>query len=184
MVPIMQYLYFVRHGESEFNKANKWAGSSDTPLTSLGHKQAQKAGKQLRKQGLAVDVIISSPLERAHETAKRIATEIDYPHDKILINDMVTERNFGSLEGKKDLLSATKYFVDESSIDNHDGAETLEELQKRAEDLLEYLHSLPHDTIVVVGHGASGRALRRAVTKGPLSVRGGNIGNAEVVRLI
>jgi len=180
----MKKLYFVRHGESEFNKANKWAGSSDTPLTKDGHEQAKRTGKELKKQGLAFDIIISSPLERAHNTAKHIATELDYPHDKILIHDMVTERNFGNLEGNKDLLSATRYFVDESSIDSNDGAETLNELQQRAEDLLSYLHALPHDTILVVGHGASGRALRRAVTKGPLNVRGKNIGNAEIVRFI
>lgn len=180
----MRRLYFVRHGESEFNKAKKWAGSSDTPLTSLGRKQAKKAGQKIKKQGLAFDVIIASPLERAHHTAKHIATEIDYPHDKIIIDNQLIERDFGSLEGKKDLLNATRYFIDESAIDNHPGAEKLQDLQKRADELLAYLHTLPHDSILIVGHGASGRALRRAIEKGPLNVRGKNIENAEVVKLI
>src|SRR3712207_2041072 len=60
----MRRLYFIRHGESEFNKANKWTGSTDTPLTDTGHKQAKKAGKKLRDQGVVFDIIISSPSQR------------------------------------------------------------------------------------------------------------------------
>ncbi len=180
----MKKLYFIRHGESEFNKAHKWAGSVDTPLTQTGHEQAQKAGKELKKQGLAFDIIISSPLERAHQTAKNIATELEYPHVEIILESRLVERNFGSLEGRKDLIAATKYVIDESTIDSIDGVEMLIDLQQRANELLAYLHSLPHQHILVVGHGAMGRALRRAINNEPLHKRGTSYKNAEIVRFI
>jgi probable phosphoglycerate mutase len=177
-------LYFIRHGESEFNAGHKWAGSSDTPLTPKGREQAKLAGKKAREQGLVFDVIISSPLSRAHDTAKHMASELGYPHDKIILNDHFIERDFGKLEGRKDLVAGTKYFIDESAIDAYDGVESLETLQGRMDAFLAYLNSLPHDTILVVGHGGSGRALRRAVQKGSLKERGKSLANAEMVRLI
>lgn len=180
----MKRLYFIRHGESEFNKAHKWVGSSDAPLTPKGREQASAAGKAAREQGLVFDVIISSPLERAHHTAKHVASEIGYEHGDIIIHPELIERDFGVLEGKKDLVAATRYVLDESAIDSYDGVEKLADLQQRADDLLAHLHSLPHDTILVVGHGAFGRALRRSINKDPLSHRGKPFDNADLTRLI
>ena len=180
----MKRLYFIRHGESTFNANHAWAGSSDMPLTPKGREQAKKAGQEAREQGLVFDVIISSPLERAHHTAKLVANEIDYPHDKIILSDQFVERDFGRLEGRKDLVAGTKYFIDESAIDPYDGVEKLTDLQRRMNEFLEYLHSLPHDNILVVGHGGSGRALRRAIKEEPLSKRGKSLGNAELERFI
>lgn len=154
------------------------------PLTPKGREQAKKAGQKAREQGLVFDAIISSPLSRAHETAKHVASVLDYPHDEIILSDRFIERNFGKLEGRKDLVAGTKYFIDESAIDPYDGVERLQDLQKRMDDFLAYLHSLPQDTILVVGHGGSGRALRRAIRKEPLGKRGKGLGNAELVRFI
>ncbi len=181
----MKQLYFIRHGESTFNASHAWSGSSsDVPLTAKGRAQAQRAGRKAREQGLVFDVIISSPLERAHDTAKHIASELAYPHDKIILNDQFIERDFGKLEGRRDLVAGTKYFIDESAIDPYDGVEKLVDLQRRMDDFLAYLHALPQDTILVVGHGGSGRALRRAIQKEPLSKRGQAFENAVLVRLI
>lgn len=180
----MRQLYFIRHGLSEFNKARTWAGSSDTPLTAEGHEQAKQAGRKAKEKGLVFDVVISSPLSRAHDTAKHVAAALDYPQDKILIHDGTVERNFGKLEGCKDLLATTKYVLDESAIDHYEGVETMEQLQRRADDFLAYLHNLTHDSILVVGHGAFARALRRSINKEPLTLRGQRLHNAEIVRLI
>lgn len=180
----MKSLYFIRHAESEFNRANKWAGSTDTPLTETGHAQAKAAAAGIRKQGLSFDIIISSPLERALETAKYVADALSYPHDKIVVDERLIERNFGSLEGKKSLVAATKYLVNESAIDSHEGVEALLELQTRADEFLKYLYNLPHDSVLVAGHGAFGRALRRAAKQHPLTLRGRSFANAEMERLI
>lgn len=172
---------------SEFNKANKWAGSSDTPLAPEGHDQAKQAGREAKKKGLAFDLIVSSPLQRAHQTAKHIANQLDYPHEKILIHDLFSERSFGELEGQKshkDFFKTTKYIIDESAIDNYDGVEPLDQLHERAKKAYEYLNNLPHDTILVVGHGASGRALWRVVSGKPASVKNVRYNNAEIVKFI
>lgn len=180
----MKYLYFVRHGESEFNKAHKWTGSTDSPLTEKGHEQAKKAGQNLRKQGLAVDIILTSPLTRAHQTAQHIASALEYPTENIKIHPSLVERSFGDLEGHKDLVTATRYLLDESAIDHFPNVESLDALQKRADQILEELNKLPHETVLVVGHGAFGRALRRAITKEPLHIRGKSFSNAEAERLL
>lgn len=180
----MKRLYFVRHGESEFNRANRWAGSTDTPLTETGHAQAKKAGRHFKQKNIPIDVIVSSPLDRAHQTAKHIASSIGYPHEEIILHEPLIERNFGVLEGNKDLVTATKYLFNEAAIDHYENIEKLADLQERVNNVLDYLKSLPHETILVVGHGASGRALRRAINNEPLHVRGKSFANAEVVRLI
>ncbi len=62
-------LYFVRHGESTTNKAEQYTGQLDVGLTDYGREQAVTAGRVITEQGLKVDLIISSPLVRAHDTA-------------------------------------------------------------------------------------------------------------------
>lgn len=180
----MQHLYFIRHGESEFNKADKWTGSTDSPLTELGHEQAKVTGKKLSELSITVDLIISSPLKRARSTAIHIADAINYPVSNIVFNENIIERNFGSLEGRKDLSTKAVYYGDESSIDQFDGAESLADLHKRAALFLEYLNSRPEKTIIVVGHGAFARALRRVINNEPMNVRGEALENAAAVKFI
>ncbi len=180
----MKHLYFIRHGLSEFNKAHKWAGSSDTPLAPEGHVQAKLAGENAKKQGLAFDIILSSPLKRAHDTALYVATEVGYPHDAIVLDERLIERKFGALEGRKDLIASTKYVLDESAIDKYEGVERLVDLQKRADEVLDHVYSLSHDTVLIVGHGAFGRALRRSIKNDPLHIRGKPYENAILVKLI
>src|SRR5882762_6928889 len=94
----MKYLYFCRHGQSQLNLERIYAGQTDTPLTDLGREQAKLAGD--RADGIQPDLIVSSPLVRALETAQIIAGEIGYPLGKIATNDIFKERSLGSLEGK------------------------------------------------------------------------------------
>jgi broad specificity phosphatase PhoE len=180
----MKHLYFVRHGLSEFNKANVWSGSTDSPLAPEGEEQAKTTGRKAKKDGLNIDAIVCSPLTRARQTAEYIAKELGISADKIIISDLVTERSFGELEGNVELVKATKYFFDESAIDKYEGVEKLADLQKRANEALEFLKSLPQDNILVVGHGAAGRALFRAVTGRPATVRSVRFNNAEIVKFI
>ncbi|MFO0692936.1 MAG: histidine phosphatase family protein [Polyangiales bacterium] len=59
---------FVRHGESESNSAGRWQGQTDSPLSEHGHAQARKAGVRLGR--VPFDLVISSDLTRAHDTAR------------------------------------------------------------------------------------------------------------------
>ena len=68
----MSKLYFVRHGESEWNVADKICGRTDIPLTKRGHEQAVETGKKIVAEGIKADEILYSPLLRAADTAKHI----------------------------------------------------------------------------------------------------------------
>ena len=68
----MAEIYFVRHGQSEANAANLVAGWRDYPLTKEGVNQATKEAQEIKRK-LHIGGMISSPLMRAHDTAKIIA---------------------------------------------------------------------------------------------------------------
>lgn len=180
----MKNLYFVRHGLSEANKANVWSGHTNTPLAPEGHEQAKLAGQKAREQGLMFDIIVSSPLDRAHHTAQHIGLATGYPITDIVLHKGLVERNFGELENTYNKEAAAKYTQDEAAIDIYKDVERLVDMQWRAQELLKYLHTLPHDNVLVVAHGAFGRALRRAINKDPLNGPLVPIPNAEVIKLI
>lgn len=180
----MKQLYFVRHGQSQLNEDGKWAGTTDTPLTPKGHEQAKQTGQGVKAEGLAFDAIVSSPLQRAHHTAQHIARQIGYPEDAIIIEPRLIERSFGTLENTRDLVARAKYVINERAIESYPEVESLDDLHVRAAEVLEYLQTLPYDKILVVGHGASGRALRRVINKEPLDYVGERYDNAQLVRLI
>jgi uncharacterized phosphatase len=146
----MKRIYFVRHGLSEMNKAGLRSGRTDTPLASEGIEQAKQAGQEAKD--LNIDLIISSPMSRAHHTAKVIAAEIGYPEDKIVLDEVLIERDFGALEG-------TPYVPGETLADV-ENIETAEAIVARAEKALARLQQLPHENILIVSHGSFGRALR------------------------
>lgn len=180
----MKHLYFVRHGLSEANKANIWSGATNHPLSTEGHEQAKIAGQKAREQGLVFDIVLSSPLDRAHHTAQHISQATGYPISDIVLHNHLVERNFGELENTHNLEAAAKYTQDEAAIDIYKDVERLVDMQWRAQELLKYLHTLPQDTVLVVAHGAFGRALRRAINKDPLNGPFVAIPNAEIIKLI
>lgn len=168
----MKHLYFVRHGESELNVQRIFAGQTDTPLTERGREQAKVAGK--RATSMRFDLVVSSPLSRALETAQIIAQEIHYPLEKIVVDDVFKERSLGSLEGK-----SWDEYAEEADAQN--GAETDAELLARAKKGLEFLQGLPADDILLVGHGSFSRSLRTAIDP---SQTYDEPPNAQVIQLV
>ena len=178
----MKKLHYVRHGESEMNVEHKWGGKSDTPLTKEGHVQAKRAAQSAKKSGLAFDIIISSPLSRAHNTAKHIAEATGYPLDKIVTHELFIERDFGVLEGTVN--DFPEWITNQRVIDHFEGVETADQTFERAKKAYEFLNSLPHDRILVVAHGAFGRAFRD-VHNGKTKYEGGEgFPNAEIFELL
>jgi uncharacterized phosphatase len=150
----MKKLYFIRHGLSEMNKTGHFAGTIDTPLTEEGRAQAKKAANHAKD--LNIDLIVSSPLSRARETAEIIAQEIGYPKENIIYSDLIIERHWGDLEGKPHITI--------EDLDEVPNAETSDQLLERSEKALRYLESLDAENILVVSHGTFGRALRHHIT--------------------
>lgn len=170
----MQHLYFVRHGLSVMNKQGIFSGRTETPLASEGVQQAELAGKHAAS--LHIDCIVSSPMKRAIDTATIIAQQIGYPADKIIISDLFMERAFGPLEGTA--------YQPNLKMEHIEGVEPAEGIVKRAKAGVEYLHSLPNDTILVVSHGAIGRALRHCLNPATPFHGTKRFQNAEVIKLI
>ena len=87
-------LYLIRHGQSAGNAEGRFGGHGPTPLSELGKEQAENTAKVLAKEG--INVIYSSDLLRAIQTAEPLAKLLDLP---IHSSDAFRERHVGVLEG-------------------------------------------------------------------------------------
>ena len=87
-------LYLVRHGETDWNKVKKIQGQVDIPLNQFGKRLAEETAEGLRD--IPFDLCISSPLSRAHETARIILYRKDIP---IIKDARIEEMAFGEYEG-------------------------------------------------------------------------------------
>ncbi|MBN2300057.1 MAG: histidine phosphatase family protein [Acholeplasmataceae bacterium] len=92
-------LAIVRHGQTFYNANGIVQGRVNIPLNSVGRKQALTLGKMLAKKKESFDVIASSPLSRAIETAYIISKALDY-HKPIRIEQRLLERDFFHLDGQ------------------------------------------------------------------------------------
>jgi len=87
---------FLRHGESVGNAEARWQGQSDYVLTEKGRAQAQALAKCWKSENMKFDLVISSPLMRARETAEIVASYLDA---KVELDPILLERNIGEMEG-------------------------------------------------------------------------------------
>jgi broad specificity phosphatase PhoE len=167
----MKKIYFCRHGLSEMNKTGHIAGITDTPLVKEGREQAKQAGKKAKKLG--IDLIVSSPLKRAHETAKIIAKELGYPEVNIHVSKLLLERDFGAAEGHP--------YAPDLNLDGFSDIEAVDTLIERARLSVKWIDSLPGSTVLVVGHGSFGRALRSVLIKEHTFSNAEKIQNSEIL---
>ena len=96
----MTALILVRHGESEWNREGRVQGQFDSPLTEMGVVQAKSVSRYLSGVLLHQPLkIYTSPLERASETASIIAGELQYPKEKVIIEERLNDFNLGVIAG-------------------------------------------------------------------------------------
>ena len=88
-------IYFVRHGQTELNQRRVLQGRSDYPLNGVGEEQAAEAAAWFKENGIRIDRIWSSPLQRAMQTARIIAGE-DVP---MFTDERLIEMDYGPFEG-------------------------------------------------------------------------------------
>jgi len=92
-------IYFIRHGQSEANARHTFAGQKDDSLlTEKGRQQALDEGNKIKGMNIVIDLIVSSPLKRASETAKIVSSIIGYDKE-ILIDNRIIEYDMGDLTG-------------------------------------------------------------------------------------
>jgi broad specificity phosphatase PhoE len=152
----MSKLYLIRHGETEWNKAQRSQGcSNDIPLSEEGRIQAEAIAKRLKDEN--IDMFFSSHLRRANETA-RIIAEL---HKKdVEVFQEFREINMGSWEGlyfdeiKENYSEVLKIWRETPHLAKIPMAETLIDLKERSmKKLLEILNSHPDKNILIVSHG-------------------------------
>ncbi|QVK17044.1 histidine phosphatase family protein [Mycoplasmatota bacterium] len=152
----MTKITLVRHGQTDYNKNRIIQGQIDIPLNSLGKEQAVKTSNHFKNE--SIDLIISSPLIRAYETAQIIANEINYTND-ILIDKAFIERNFGQADGKEISLCIEKVHQEEIT-----GLELSSQLKKRMIDgILKVVKENENKNIVIVCHSHSIKAVLSAL---------------------
>ena len=169
----MTRLAIVRHGQTDWNLEKRIQGSTDIPLNSTGRAQAAETGLLLAAGRW--DAIVTSPLERAHETARIIAGELDHPAPQVVPE--LTERHHGEIEGLTFTERQTR-FPDGSVVP---GLETRQAVLDRVLPALEQVSDrYPDSDVVVVCHGGVIGTLVRYVTNGERPHHGELIPNGSV----
>jgi 2,3-bisphosphoglycerate-dependent phosphoglycerate mutase len=107
---------FIRHGESEWNKENRFTGWKDVPLSDKGTSEAREAGKLLKKEGFVFDMAFTSVLKRAIKTLWLTLEEMDLMWIPVVHSWRLNERHYGALQGLNKSETAAKYGDDQVKI--------------------------------------------------------------------
>ncbi len=105
----MKTLVLLRHGESTWNRENRFTGWTDVDLTERGVAEARRAGRQLREEGLEFDVAYTSVLKRAIRTLWIALDELDQMWIPVHRSWRLNERHYGALQGLNKAETARKY---------------------------------------------------------------------------
>jgi probable phosphoglycerate mutase len=153
----MGHLYFVRHGQTVWNVENKICGSTDSPLTELGHRQAVETGEEIVKEGIKADEILYSPLSRAADTAKHISEITGIP---ARVEPRLIEQNFGKWEGTARDGAEFKRAKGDFCC-SYDGGESMLHLAQRIYNLLDEIKSeADSKTYILVAHNGISRVIQ------------------------
>ena len=102
-------LVLVRHGESSWNKENRFTGWTDVPLTSKGQEEARLGGKMLLENQYKFDQVYTSVLQRAINTMNLILSELGQEYLPITKHWRLNERHYGALQGLNKAETAAKH---------------------------------------------------------------------------
>ena len=161
----------LRHGQTDWNIDFRLQGVTDIPLNETGVAQARDAALVIDANDW--DLVLSSPLSRARDTAKIVADQNQL--GKVEVEELLLERSFGEAEGLSHEEWRAKY-ADSNSVP---GGESLVDLERRANFLLETLVAKHNGKrVLAVSHGALIRVLLRIVSQGEFPREGERLGNA------
>lgn len=105
----MYTLVLVRHGESEWNKENRFTGWTDVDLSDRGVAEAHEAGRLLQREGFTFDVAYTSVLKRAIRTLWIVLDEMDLMWLPVHRAWRLNERHYGALQGLNKAEMAAKF---------------------------------------------------------------------------
>jgi 2,3-bisphosphoglycerate-dependent phosphoglycerate mutase len=105
----MHKIVLLRHGESVWNKENRFTGWTDVDLTDKGRHEAQQAGRLLKQAGFAFDIAYTSVLKRAIRTLWTVLDELDRMWIPVEHSWRLNERHYGALQGLNKAEIAAKF---------------------------------------------------------------------------
>jgi 2,3-bisphosphoglycerate-dependent phosphoglycerate mutase len=105
----MYKLVLIRHGESIWNKENRFTGWTDVDLSEKGVEEAMNAGKILKKEGFTFDLAFTSVLKRAIRTLWIVSDQMDLMWIPVVKSWRLNERHYGALQGLNKAQTAAKY---------------------------------------------------------------------------
>jgi probable phosphoglycerate mutase len=163
----------VRHGQTDWNLHQRIQGSTDIPLNATGRAEAAAAADRLKNRRW--DLIVTSPLSRAAESAKIIATELGLDAPEVV--PTLTERHHGAIEGLT-FAERQQHFPDGAAVP---GLETRREVIDRVLAALAVL-AAEHagQSVLVLSHGGIIGTLLRHLTDGDRPRHGEFIANGSV----
>jgi broad specificity phosphatase PhoE len=154
-------IYFVRHGETDWNRESRVQGQIDIPLNDTGHGQSEAVARALKEHlgSTGIDRFVTSPLTRARQTMGYVCREFVWPEVRVEVTPAMLELAFGVWEGR--------YFR-EMTADPSYPKDLLSHFRWRPKDGESYEDGLDRVTewigridgpTVIVAHGAIGRCL-------------------------
>ena len=155
----MTTLLLARHGETDWNRDGRWQGHSNTSLNARGREQARGLADELTEE---IDVVYSSDLARARETAEIVADRLGLD---IRLDPRLRERGFGSWEGltrseieERDAEGLARWLAGQGH--GADDAEPFDAFAERMHGFLgDVLDRHPGERVLVIAHGGSIRVL-------------------------
>jgi 2,3-bisphosphoglycerate-dependent phosphoglycerate mutase len=112
----MKKLVLLRHGESEWNKENRFTGWIDVGLTQKGVEEAEAAGRILKEEGFVFDVAYTSVLKRAIKTLWVVLEEMDLMWIPVYRSWRLNERHYGALQGLNKAETAERHGIEQVKI--------------------------------------------------------------------
>ena len=160
-------IYFVRHGQTDWNKAFRWQADSDIALNATGREQAAAVGQWFLDQDVQPSAVVSSPRQRARVTAEHIASACG---QEVLIEPAFRELSLGDFEGRTTPELEQEYgqvFADWLSAYHRiaaPGGENLEQGIDRMYPALRAYIAEYGDRLTIVAHQAILMAMKAALS--------------------
>ena len=163
----------LRHGQTDWNINFLLQGVTDIPMNETGIEQIKLAAKAIRAEEW--DLVLTSPLSRARQTAEIIASHVGFP--EIVEQELLIERSFGEAEG----LSHEQWRAKYANLDEIPGGESRTQLQERSKLLLNTMSkNFAGKRVLAISHGALIRSLLAEVSNNELPRDGERLGNASL----
>lgn len=166
----MTRIILLRHGQSMGNVKGYFQGKIDAQLTDIGKKQAKLVAKRLQNE--KIDIIISSPLQRAYNTAIYVNK---YHNVDLITNNNIVEINMGSWDGQyvKDITEKYPEYMNDWWNNPHkfavdDGESMLQVYNRVGKALQEIINTYKNKTICIISHGCAIRCMMCHIYNKPL----------------